>query len=173
MPAASDPAPPVATPAISSVAELLIHAHALEQEAVARYNDLAAELEDTNAHLAALFRRMAAIEAKHVAKVDELADDLELPSLDTAQSRAWPDGTGPETVDTDAIGAGSTEAEALNAMIALERTAAAFFRSVAEETADSDVRALARELADEEQEHIELLTDWLARLGAEPGAGTP
>ena len=167
MPAAPDPAPPIAVPAISSVAELLIHAHALEQEAVARYNDLAAELEGVNAPLAALFRQMAAIEAKHVAKVDELAEDLELPNLDSADDRAWPAGTAPETVDAAAIGADSTEAEALNTMIALERTAAAFFSGVAEDTADSDVRALARELADEEEEHIRLLTEWLNRLGTD------
>lgn len=160
---AAQPVPP-----IESVAELLCQAHAMEEEAATRYRELAESLEGVNAKLAEVFRRMAVIEAKHVARVDEMADDLELPGFDTMQVSGWEPGEGPETLDPAKIDSDATQAQALAAMLELEETAVAYFTRIAETTSDGEVQRLAGEMAEEERQHVELLTGWLAEVGGAP-----
>ena len=152
---------------VNSVAELLVHAHQLEHEAAERYEDLADRMaEARNPELAELFRQMSAIERKHVAKVDEVAEELELPSLESWAS-PWEPGQGPETMAEDQISADITANEALSAMIENEERAVHFFSDVAEATNDAEVKRMAMGLAAEEREHIDLLRGWLARFAAE------
>ena len=166
LPVSSPTHSPRSAQPIGSVAELLCHAHAMEEEAANRYRTLSGELDGVNDALATVFRKMAVIEAKHVARVDELAESLELPDLSGLQPTQWSPGHGPETLADDQIGPDSTEAEALKAMIVLEEAAVAFFDHVAQSTVDGDVRDLAREMAGEERDHVRLLSDWLAKVSA-------
>ncbi|MCA8909896.1 MAG: ferritin family protein [Rhodospirillaceae bacterium] len=160
---AAQPVPP-----IESVAELLCQAHAMEEEAANRYRDLAESLEGVNAKLAEVFRRMAVIEAKHVARVDELAEGLELPGFETMTVAGWQPGEGPETLDRSKVDPDSTQAQALAAMLELEETAVAYFTRIAETTSDSEVQRLAGEMAEEERQHVALLNGWLAEVGGAP-----
>src|SRR3972149_7181408 len=84
-------------PGIASVANLLAHAYAMENEAHERYLDLAEQLEvHHNDEVAALFRKMAKIEQLHVQKILERVGDMELPRLSPWEYR-WPGAEAPET----------------------------------------------------------------------------
>ena len=150
--------------AIGSVAELLAHAHTMEAEAAAQYQLLAKRLEGANPDLATFFHRMAAIEAKHVSRLDEVAETFELPDL-RSWPTTWPEGEAPETLPTDRIHAGISAQEGLDLALEAERRAVAFFTDVAETANDGDVRRMATELAEEEREHVRLLQSWAKDLG--------
>lgn len=155
---------------IESVAELLAHSHALESEAAERYEELANQMDHhNNPELAELFRKMAAIEAKHIAKVDEMAEEVELPRM-AAWDYRWLDPEGPETTPIGRAHYRMTPHHALLLMLQNEERAVAFFANVAQRTNDAQVRAMAAELAEEEREHVALLKDWIVRY-PEPSDG--
>lgn len=165
-----------ALPAIESVETLLAHAHALESEAAERYAELAAQMDTHHSpELAVLFRKMAAIEAKHVDKVEAMAAACELPRLN-AWDYGWPDAEAPETTPFSAARYGMTAHQALSRMLDNEKRAVAFFDRVAGGTSDAEVRSMAAALADEERDHVALLQAWLERYPpserAETGPGT-
>ena len=156
--------------AIGTVAELLAHAHALESDAAERYSDFAAQMaRHNNPELAALFRKMAAIEAKHIAKVDALAEGQDLPRL-AAWDYQWIDAEGPETAPFSEAHYRMTAHRALTVMMACERRAVDFFEQAAQSAQDAAVKAMAESLAEEEREHVTLLEDWLARTPAPDAA---
>ena len=150
--------------AIGSVAELLAHAHAMEAEAAAQYQLLAKRMEGVNPELATFFHRMAAIEAKHVSRLDEVAETFELPDLRSWPTE-WPEGGAPETLPADRVHAGISAQDGLNLAMEAEKRAVAFFADVAETANDGDVRRMATELAEEEREHVRLLESWAKDLG--------
>ena len=155
---------------IDSVAELLAHSHALESEAAERYEELADQMDyHNNPELAELFRKMAAIEAKHVAKVDEMAKEVELPRM-AAWDYRWLDAEAPETTPVGKAHYRMTPHHALSLMLRNEERAVAFFAEVARLANDAQVRAMADELAEEERHHVALLKDWIARF-PEPSDG--
>jgi rubrerythrin len=60
---------------IANVEDLLAHARTMEAEAAERYDDLADQMEVHNNHeVARLFRKLAEIEAKHIAAVEAMGD---------------------------------------------------------------------------------------------------
>ena len=150
-------------PRIDSVANLLAHAHRLEREAADRYVTLAEEMNGAGrTDLAAFFEKMAEIERRHVERVDDMAEALELPGgLD--DPTGWVPGEGPETAHPDAATIDSVRGAILLAM-AGEEAAVAFFEDVRACTRDVSVRRLAEELAAEERHHVALLRNWLVRL---------
>lgn len=149
--------------AIDSVPDLLAHAHALESEAAERYGELAAQMETHHCpELAALFRKMAEIEAKHVAKVETLAEGREIAHRDAWDYR-WTNAEGPETTHFSLARYGMTAHEALSHMLDNEHRAVAFFDSVAGAARDAAVGAMAADLAAEERQHVALLQAWLER----------
>jgi rubrerythrin len=154
---------------ITTVEELLAHAHALESEAVERYEELAEQMEvHNNPELAELFHKMATIERKHVDKVDHITGGRQLPRLAPWDYR-WQDPEAPETVP---VGQGHYQMgayQALSLAIACEEKAYAFFASLAHQHQDPLVHTLAVQLAEEEKHHIELLRQWQIRY-PEPGA---
>ena len=153
-------------PQIDSVAGLLAHAHWLEQEAARRYADLAAEMSGRKRDdLAEFFQSMAEIERRHVEKVDDMAEALELPASHD-EPPAWRAGDGPETPHRDASDIDTVRGAILLAM-AGEKAAVAFFEDVRASTRDLSVRRLAEDLAAEERHHVALLRNWLARLEEE------
>jgi rubrerythrin len=155
-----------ATAPTSSVAVLLTHAHAIEAEAVERYLDLAGQMEaHNNPELAALFRKMAAIEQKHVDKVDEVAEDIELPRL-SSWDYQWPDAEPPESTPFENVHYLMVPHQALRAALENEQRAVKFFADVAARSNDPGVRLLAEQLAEEERHHVVLLQEWINRYPA-------
>jgi rubrerythrin len=156
-------------PGIADVANLLAHAHAMESEAHERYLDLAEQLDvHNNTEVAALFRKMAQIEQLHVQKILERVGDLELPRLSPWEYR-WPGAEAPETAGIGEAHYMMTPHHALSMALRAEQRALEFYTGVLESGGDASVQALARELAEEEREHVALVKTWLAKY-PEPAA---
>jgi rubrerythrin len=156
-------------PGIADVANLLAHAHAMESEAHERYLDLAEQLDvHNNTEVAALFRKMAQIEQLHVQKILERVGDMELPRLSPWEYR-WPGAEAPETAGICEAHYMMTPHHALSMALRAEQRSLEFYTGVLESGGDASVQALARELAEEEREHVALVKTWLAKY-PEPAA---
>ncbi len=151
------------SPQIHTIEELLAHAHALEAEAVDRYNLLADQMEaHNNMEVAELFRKMAVIEGKHVERVNHLSEGRELPHI-SPWDHQW-EGESPEALDSSAVHYLMTPHHALQLAVQHEKQAADFYAEVVETASEEEVRDLAKTLAAEEHEHVALLQKWLEKV---------
>lgn len=147
-------------PAVATASELYAEALALETEAAERYAELADQMEThNNREVAGLFRKLADIEGRHAAALRARAG-VSLAS-GTGGSRLLAER--PETAPLGEAHYLMTPAHALQLALASEERAEAFFRGLARDGADPEIRGLAAAFADEEREHIELLRAWLAK----------
>lgn len=150
------------------LADLLGAAHAIEDAARVRYGELADQLEThNNPEVAALFRRMAEIEALHAANILALATETATP-LAAAGAGVPGRDEGPETAPPAAVHYLMTPHHALSIMLKNEQRAFRFYDAIARTAPSAQVRALARRLAKEEKEHIRLAREWLARFPPPP-----
>lgn len=150
--------------AIRSVADLLAYALAMENEAVERYQQLADQMEvHHNADVAQFFRRMAEIEGRHVAQLDQAAADQTLPHI-APWEFDWEGAESPESVEVDAEGLHylATPHHAIRLALAAEQRAVAFYERVAAAARGGAVKQLAERFAGEEREHVRLLSERLA-----------
>lgn len=151
-----------------SLADLLGAAHAIEDEARIRYGELADQLEThNNPEVAALFRRMAEIEALHAANILALAAETATP-LAAAGAAVPGRDEGPETAPPSAVHYLMTPHHALSIMLKNEQRAFRFYDDITRTAPSAKVRALARRLAKEEKGHIRLAREWLARFPPPP-----
>ena len=149
---------------IGNVEELLAYSLALETEAVDRFNDLADQMDmHHNYEVADLFRKLAKIEALHIDNVRQASKGKQLPSL-LAWEFEWQDGESPEGGSMDEAHYLMKPWHAIELAMQGEKRAVAFFRHVAETTADEEVRVMALGLVAEEQEHVALLQKWQERF---------
>jgi rubrerythrin len=148
---------------INNIGEFLAHAHALEVEAAAQYDDLAEQMDvHNNPEVAELFRKLAEIEGKHVNKIDDKAGDQPIPHIPPWEYK-WEGGQSPEgPVEMDAHYM-MTPHHALRMALGAEERAADFFQRIADNTTDDQVRSMSAEMAAEEREHIQWLNDWLQK----------
>jgi rubrerythrin len=117
-------------------AELYAHAIAVEREAALRYAELAWRMIDQGSEEAArLFAEFAGLQAIHLAALRRRTQGIPLPDLTSDHS--WPE-------------QGAPVANALQA----ERDARAFFEQARRIAQEPAARALAEEMAGEENEHI-------------------
>ncbi len=140
--------------------EFLAHAVALEQEAADRYLELADMMEaHRNDAVSTVFRSMTRFSQMHCDAIKVRAGSIELPQLKSWEYR-WrspPEVGGEEGFDY--------MIEAYNALKYArqnESRAMQYYRSVAEESTDAEVRRLATEFANEETEHVAALDKWIA-----------
>ena len=146
-----------ATPRVASVAELYAHAIAIEREAAERYAELAERMDDLGNEAAAeVFARMAGFEAEHLEALLARTDGIALPGLRTDEYR-WLDAGAPETAARELVFRLMTPRYALEIALRAERRAEAFFENVLTTSDDPALRALAREMAAEEQQHAQLI----------------
>lgn len=151
------------TPAKITVPQLLARAYAIEREAQHRYEDLADQMEvHNNLELEALFRKLAALEARHAEQIMARADGKELPYISPLAYR-WPGMEAPENADLGAAHYLMTPHHALKMALAGEERAMRFFAELAEQAADAEVTKLALEFAEEEREHVAWVKEWLAK----------
>lgn len=147
---------------INTLDELLAHAYVLENEAVERYEELAAQMEVHNRpEITELFRKMAAIERLHVDKVETLTGGQ--PDRLAPWDYHWQTPESPESVP---IGQGHYRMnphQALTLMLGCEERAYAFFAGVAETASDPVLKETAAQFAADELQHAELLKEWLSR----------
>ena len=140
-----------------TLAEFLAHAIALEREAAERYAELAERMRDeSNEDLAALFAGLAALEAGHLAALQRRTEGIALPPLAAGDYR-WLGDAAPESAAHELVFRLMTPRRALLIALGAEQRAQAFFEHVLVSADDPALRALAREMAAEEQEHVLLI----------------
>lgn len=151
-------APPIRTPA-----ELYAHAIAIEREAAERYAELARFMADLgNDEVAALFRTLAVYEAEHLDTLEARTAGIALPQLGPGEY-AWLDASAPETVARELVFRLLTPRHALAIALDAERRAQRFFAEVRAGAEDPALRALAQEMALEEQGHVAMVERALER----------
>ena len=142
---------------IASVAELYAHAIAIEREAAERYAELAERMRDeSNEDLAELFAGLAALEQGHREALERRTAGVALSPLATKDYR-WLGEAAPESTARELVFRLMTPRHALRIALRAEQRAQAFFEHVLLTAGDPALRALAREMAAEEQEHVLLI----------------
>ncbi|HEY8252392.1 MAG TPA: ferritin family protein [Burkholderiales bacterium] len=148
---------------IRTAPELYAHAIAIEREAAERYAEFAERMNDLgNVALAELFGRLAEIEAEHLDSLLRRTRGVALPHPSTTAYQ-WLDAAAPETAARELVFRLMTPRHALEIALAGEKRAQAFFERVLITADDPALRALAREMAAEEQEHVRLVERLLER----------
>lgn len=155
---------------ISSVAEFLAHALEMEAESAERYRELADNMEvHNNLEVAALFRGLASESDVHAGQVRQRASDYELPSIAPWEFK-WSSPDGPESPAMGDVHYLMDRFQALELALHNEIRGREFYVQVSRRSSDAEVQRIAREMADEEGEHVEMLRKWLAREDENPTA---
>ena len=148
---------------IRTTVELYAHAIAIEREAAERYAELAQRMDDLgNDEVSALFRRLAVFEAEHLQTLEARTAGVDLPRI-APGAYAWLDASAPETAARELVYRLLTPRAALDIALDAERRAQQFFADVRASATDAGLRALAQEMAAEEQGHIAMVEQGIAR----------
>jgi len=143
---------------IESPAELYAHAIAFEREAAERYGEFAERMHDEGREaLAEVFAMLATAEAEHLETLLARTDGIALPAID-AERYKWLDAGAPETPARELIFRLMTPRHALAIALHAEQRAQAFFEHVFWTASDPALRVLAREMAEEERDHVSLVS---------------
>ncbi|MBI4967580.1 MAG: hypothetical protein HZC25_05615 [Rhodospirillales bacterium] len=145
-------------------AEFLAHALAVEYEAAERYDELAdSMMTHNNKEVADLFKQFAEFSRKHAAEVQARAGNIKVPRLAPWEFK-WPGSEAPESGHVETTHYLMTPFHALTIALRNEVRGQEFYAQVAETSENEDVRKLAKEMADEEAEHVTTLKRWLPRF---------
>ena len=142
---------------IQSAPELYAHAIAIEREAAERYGELAERMSDEGREdLARVFETLADLESEHLQTLEARTLDVALPPIPDSRYH-WLEAGAPETAARSLVYRLMTPRMALGIALQAEMRAQAFFEGVFMTCEDPALRALAREMAAEEQEHVLLI----------------
>jgi rubrerythrin len=148
---------------IASIPELYAHAIAIEREAAERYAELAVRMSDESRDdLAALFSGLAAQEVGHLEALERRTAGIDLPPLARGDYQ-WLGDAAPESAAHELVLRLMTPRRALLMALGAEQRAQAFFEHVLVTAGDPGLRALAHEMAADEQEHVQLIERMLER----------
>ncbi len=148
---------------IQTPPELYAHAIAIEQEAAQRYGEFAERMSDLgNQDVAQIFSMLARLEGEHLQTLQNRTEGVELPRIDPRQYH-WIDADAPETAAREWLFRLLTPRQALLIALDAEKRAQAFFERVFITATDPGLRMLAKEMALEENEHIGMVEQLLAR----------
>ena len=149
---------------IASTAELYAHAIAIEREAAARYTEFSQHMLDQgNEGVASVFATLARLETEHLMALERRTAGVALPALG-ARGYGWLEEGPPETAARELVFRLMTPRNALAIALGAEKRAQAFFEQVLVTAPDPGLRALAREMAAEESEHIAMVERLLERV---------
>lgn len=150
-------------PKINTVAEFFAQALAIETEATERYTLLADQMEvHNNRKIAAIFRRMAQIEAEHRDEVARRAGAALVAGRPASFTWIGPDG--PETIDFEDVHYLMTPHRALMLARLNEERAARYFEAIAAAATDAEIAAFAAEMAEDERNHVAWVDQWIAEF---------
>ena len=148
---------------ITSVAEFLAHALELEVESAERYDDMADNMEvHNNPGVAELFRQLAKYGKQHADAVRQQASAYDLPAISPWDFK-WNCPEGPESPCEDDMNYLMNKCDALQVALHNEQRGRDFYVEVARSTPSFDVQRIAAEMAEEENSHVEMLKEWIAR----------
>ncbi len=154
-----------AKPPITSLSEFLVHAITLERESVDRYEELADSMEvHNNPEIAALFRKLAGYGELHASEIEGHAAGMELPQIPPWDFK-WTTSEAPESGLMEEVDYLMDRRRALEFALHNEQRGRDFYAHVAAESPSIEVRELADEFTAEENEHVQLLLEWIERLG--------
>lgn len=141
----------------------MARAYAMELEAHERYALFAEQLDThNNREVAQLFRKLADIETLHAKRI---LDEMHWPSMPALPpAYAWEGLEGPETAPFDSLHYLMQPWHALEIALRCERDAQKYYESIAASRAPQKVRDTAREMAEEEAEHVRLIQEWMKRV---------
>ena len=156
---------PAQKPDSAGWAEFLARAWMMEVEAAERYATFADAMDEhNNREVAELFRKLARIEQLHA---DQLLEEQERlsgrPPAVPPGGFQWDGAEGPETAAHGDLHYRMQPYHALQIALDCEKRAVRFFAGFASDATDAKVRKAAREMAEEEEEHVRLIEDWLKR----------
>jgi rubrerythrin len=156
-------------PKLNSVAEFFAQALAIEEEATERYNLLADQMDvHNNKEIAAIFRKMALIEAEHRNEIARRAGDALVAGRPASFNWTGPDG--PEAIDFEEVHYLMTPHRALMLARFNEERAVKYFDAIAAAATDPQIAAFAAEMAADERDHVIWVDQWLEQLAPEePG----
>lgn len=147
---------------IASASEFMAHAYAMEAEAAERYAEFADSMEvHNNPEVAELFRKLSRIEQRHADQILEQMGWKQSPVA--AGNYRWKGTEGPETADPTELHYLMQPYHALQIALINEKRARDFFAHLTKTTTNAGVRKGAREMHDEEAEHVRLIEEWLKR----------
>jgi rubrerythrin len=147
---------------MTSHADFMARAYALELEASERYAQFADQLEThNNPEVAKLFRKLAEIETLHASNILARMKWAAVPAMPVPFAG---DGEGPETAPFEAVHYLMQPWHALDIALRGELRAQQFFQEMAAASADPQVRRAANEMAEEEREHAELIRAWMKKV---------
>ena len=139
--------------------EFLAHAVALELEAAERYLELADMMEaHRNDAVSSVFRSMQRFSQMHHDSIKLRIGTMQLPDLKSREYR-WsspPEVGGEEGFDYMIEAYNALKYARENEVRALQ-----YYRSVADQSTDEEVKRLAKEFASEESEHVAALDKWI------------
>jgi rubrerythrin len=148
---------------IRTAPELYAHAIAVEREAAERYTEFSQRMSDMGEEaVAGVFGSLARMETEHLAALERRTEGLALPQVDTRDCR-WLEAGAPENAAHELVLRLMSPHSALNIALGAEKRAQAFFEFVLMTADDPALRGLAREMAADENEHIALIEQLLAR----------
>lgn len=148
--------------------DFMAQAYAMEIEANERYLQFAEQLEThNNPEVSKLFRKLADIEALHAKQILARMKWASLPAMPPPFAG---DAEGPETAPFESVHYLMQPYHALEIALRCELRAHKFFEEFAAAADDAEVRAAAKEMADEEAEHAELIRAWMKKV-PKPAAG--
>ena len=148
----------------ATLEEFMLHALAMERDAIERYTDFADQMEThNNGEVAAMFRTMAGYETKHAQEIMDQMGWKEPPVL-ALQGVRWAGFDSPEAPSIDSVHYLMQPWHALELALACEERALRFFGALAKAVKVPAVKRVAREMEEEEREHVALVKAWMAKV---------
>jgi len=146
---------------MESVETFLAYAIRVEKEAAERFGQLADAMDACgNREVGKLFRRLSDYSRLHLADAQARAGFREIPKMSWGEF-VWPDLESPETAEIWAADPFIGRDQALEIALKAEQAGFDYYQKILDETDDPEIKALAREFADEEREHVVELEKWI------------
>ena len=147
------------TKPIRTIEQFFAHALAIEHEAAQRYREFQTHFAERGEEvIAGLCRNLAALEQEHYEFLLRRCSELALPAIDDHEYH-WLEADSPEAPAREFVYRVATPRQLMEIAFNAECAARSFFAHVAQTTADAKVRALAAEMAGEEEEHMHWIAD--------------
>ncbi len=147
--------------------EFIAHALAVEFEAARTLRDLRSAFHDRGEdELASLCEKLASLEQEHYERLEARSRGLVLPPVDL-KLYAWLESHDADCCPRDMVFHVASARSLLEIALKAEQRAVDMFERAAKQLEDSGVRELARQLAQDEVEHVRWVRDALARTPRE------
>jgi rubrerythrin len=146
---------------MNDVEKFLAYSIRLEQEAALRFDELADALgSHGNKDVADFFRQLANYSRLHLGQAMARGGFRDIPTI-SPEDFDWPDDQSPEAAAIWGADPNIHIHQALQLALDAEQQGMNFYKSIFETTTDPEVRAFAKEFAEEEAEHVEAIQKWI------------